>query len=509
MPSLLRKKGKETKVIKRFHFRIDDSPPSVVGEEASYVTPRGGDRGRRSNDMLCLGEGRKVSIPSSSSSLSSAAFVPTIASAAKAVGGYSKFVLNRKDWKSLIEENRQQHAEENERRWPWERRERHPSIFQTHRVEQPSIIADLGQVEQRPQTAATTTTLNKTLLLESSGSPKRRCTFRDPEASFKSETTCADARLPMLVGVQTMSDHPRGAPFDATRDLLILLKNIVNAPKAERFRTVWMAKLHANRQMQGMALDGMKLLGSVGFQLFDQGVEVMGVMDEPSQEELEIIKHTITLLEPNILVKPKSPRIPLSTSLSWPKHIDRQIRLFYALDNVKTAKVQVPDSCFEVSGEEPDRADMMRQNHQGQWRIEMNPNSHKEKHCRKQYWAAIIRVLFPDRTILQGLFLPSEPTTSLYQFVASALRDSTTPFKLLLPRVIGTGWNSTRTGVVPSGPNPDGRLVTLEQVNLVPTALLKFQAIQTIQPPLIRADYLAMRESLNVPMSLPITPRTC
>jgi hypothetical protein len=97
----------------------------------------------------------------------------------------------------------------------------------------------------------------------------------------------------------------------------------------------------------------------------------------------------------------------------------------------------------------------------------------------------------------------------MVQFVASALRDSTTPFKLLLPRVIGTGWNSTRTGVVPSGPNPDGRLVTLEQVNLVPTALLKFQAVQTIQPPIIRADYLAMRESLSVPMSLPITPRTC
>lgn len=97
----------------------------------------------------------------------------------------------------------------------------------------------------------------------------------------------------------------------------------------------------------------------------------------------------------------------------------------------------------------------------------------------------------------------------MVQFVASALRDGTTPFKLLLPRVIGTGWNSTRTGVVPSGPNPDGRLVTLEQVNLVPTALLKFQAVQTIQPPIIRADYLAMRESLNVPMSLPITPRTC
>jgi hypothetical protein len=116
-----------------------------------------------------------------------------------------------------------------------------------------------------------------------------------------------------------------GAPFDATRELLILLKNIVNAPKTERFRTVWMAKLHTNRQKQGMALDGMKLLGSVGFQLFDQGVEVVGVMDEPSQEELEIIKHTITLLEPNILVKPKSPRIPLSTSLSWPKHIDRQV----------------------------------------------------------------------------------------------------------------------------------------------------------------------------------------
>ncbi len=240
MPSLSSKKGTETKVIKRFQFRIDDSPPSVVGEEASYVTPRGGDRGRRSSDMLCLRKGRKVSRPSSSSSLSSAAFVPTIASAAKAVGGYSKFVLNRKDWKSLIDENRQQHAEENERRWQWERRERHPSNFQTRRVEQPATIADLGQVEQRPQTAATTTTttLNKTLLPESLGFPKRRCTFRDPEASFKCETTCSDARLPMLVGVPTMSDHPRGA--NATnpklenagpvRSIKVVLKNLFLSP---------------------------------------------------------------------------------------------------------------------------------------------------------------------------------------------------------------------------------------------------------------------------------------
>jgi hypothetical protein len=143
-------------------------------------------------------------------------------------------------------------------------------------------------------------------------------------AQEASNDTChvIEARLKLTEVVNTFL---AGAPFDATRELLILLKNIVNAPKAERFRTVWMAKLHANRQMQGMALDEMKLLGSVGFQLFDQGVEVMGVMDEPSQEELEIIKHTITLLEPNNLVKPKSPRIPLSTSLSWPKHIDRQV----------------------------------------------------------------------------------------------------------------------------------------------------------------------------------------
>lgn len=238
MPSLSRKKGKETKVIKRFQFRIDDSSPSVVGEEASYATPRGGDRGRRSSDMLCLVDGRKVSIPSSSSSLSSAAFVPTIASAAKAVGGYSKFVLNRKDSKSLIDENPQQHAEENERRWQWERRERHPSNFQTRRLEQPASIADLGQVEQRPQTAVTTTTLNRTLLLESLGFPKRRCTFRDPEVSFKCERTCADARLPMLVGVPTMSDHPRGA--DATnpklenagpvRSIKVVLKNLFLSP---------------------------------------------------------------------------------------------------------------------------------------------------------------------------------------------------------------------------------------------------------------------------------------
>lgn len=46
------------------------------------------------------------------------------------------------------------------------------------------------------------------------------------------------------------------------------------------------------------------------------------------------------------------------------------------------------------------------------------PRSYKEKQAkaaRKKYKKTVIRVQFPDGVVLQGIFLPSEPTTAIYE----------------------------------------------------------------------------------------------
>ena len=46
------------------------------------------------------------------------------------------------------------------------------------------------------------------------------------------------------------------------------------------------------------------------------------------------------------------------------------------------------------------------------------PRSFMEKQAkaaRKRFTKTVIRVQFPDGVVLQGIFLPSEPTTALYE----------------------------------------------------------------------------------------------
>lgn len=46
------------------------------------------------------------------------------------------------------------------------------------------------------------------------------------------------------------------------------------------------------------------------------------------------------------------------------------------------------------------------------------PKSYKEKQAavaRKKYKLTVIRIQFPDGVVLQGIFMPSEPTTALYE----------------------------------------------------------------------------------------------
>jgi hypothetical protein len=77
----------------------------------------------------------------------------------------------------------------------------------------------------------------------------------------------------------------------------------------------------------------------------------------------------------------------------------------------------VPDSFYKLSGEEIRNEAKMRRERLEQSRL-LIPKSYKEKHAlaaRQKYKQAVIRVQFPDRMILQGIFLPGEATGSLYE----------------------------------------------------------------------------------------------
>lgn len=81
------------------------------------------------------------------------------------------------------------------------------------------------------------------------------------------------------------------------------------------------------------------------------------------------------------------------------------------------AQNDVPDSFYKLSGEEIRNEAKMRRERLEQSRL-LIPKSYKEKQAlaaRQKYKQAVIRVQFPDRMILQGVFLPGEATSSLYE----------------------------------------------------------------------------------------------
>ncbi|XWS69373.1 hypothetical protein CRYUN_Cryun04dG0173500 [Craigia yunnanensis] len=103
------------------------------------------------------------------------------------------------------------------------------------------------------------------------------------------------------------------------------------------------------------------------------------------------------------------------------------------------------------------------------------PKYYKEKQAkaaRRRYRRTIIRIQFPDGVVLQGVFAPWEPTSALYEFVSSALKEPCLEFELLNPVLV-------KRRVIPSFPATGENARTLEEEDLVPSALIKFKPIET------------------------------
>lgn len=81
------------------------------------------------------------------------------------------------------------------------------------------------------------------------------------------------------------------------------------------------------------------------------------------------------------------------------------------------AKIEIPDSFFNLSHEELRREADMRKKKIAESQL-LIPKSYKEKQAkaaRRRYKRTVIRIQFPDGVVLQGFFAPWEPTSSLYE----------------------------------------------------------------------------------------------
>ncbi|MCD7446566.1 Plant UBX domain-containing protein 2 [Datura stramonium] len=269
-----------------------------------------------------------------------------------------------------------------------------------------------------------------------------------------------------------VSLYVSGKPSDGSVEVVIkLLKNIAKEPANAKFRKIRMGNPKIKEAI-GDVVGGVELLEFVGFELKEEGGEIWALMDVPSDEQLVILKNVVSLLEPKKVEE--LPSQVKATESVEPKKIDRQIKVFFSVPESVAAKIVLPDSFFNLSHEELRREAEMKRKKLEESKL-LIPKSYREKQAkaaRKRYTKSIIRIQFPDGVLLQGVFLPSERTSALYEFVSSALKEPSLEFELLHPVLV-------KRRVIPHFPAPGERAITLEEEDLIPSALLKFKPIET------------------------------
>jgi len=157
-----------------------------------------------------------------------------------------------------------------------------------------------------------------------------------------------------------------------------------------------------------------------------------------------------------------------------PKKIDREIRVFFSVPESVASRIEVPDSFYSLTADEIKREADLRRKKIAESQL-LIPRSYKEKQAkaaRKRYKRSMIRVQFPDGVVLQGVFAPWEHTIALYEFVSSALKEPSLQFELLDPVLV-------KRRVIPHTPAPGQKPITLEDEELVPSALIRFRPIET------------------------------
>ncbi|KAF8117478.1 hypothetical protein N665_0009s0007 [Sinapis alba] len=263
-----------------------------------------------------------------------------------------------------------------------------------------------------------------------------------------------------------------GKPTESSVDVLLrLFKNIVKEPENGKFRKIRMSNAKIKEAIGDVA-GGVELLEIVGFELKEENDEIWAVMDVPEQDQTQLINEVVGMLEKRKIEVTRNDEVPVEPVA--PKKIDREIRVFFSVAENVASRIEVPDSFYSLSADEIKREADLRRKKIAESQL-LIPRSYKEKQAkaaRKRYKRSMIRVQFPDGVVLQGVFAPWEPTIALYEFVSSALKEPSLQFELLDPVLV-------KRRVIPHTPAPGQKPRTLEDEELVPSALIKFRPVET------------------------------
>lgn len=90
--------------------------------------------------------------------------------------------------------------------------------------------------------------------------------------------------------------------------------------------------------------------------------------------------------------------------------------MFFSVPESEASKIDLPDSFYSLSTSELKREADLRKKRLADSQL-LVPKSYREKQAmaRRKYKRAVVRIQFPDGVLLQGVFLPWEPTTVLYE----------------------------------------------------------------------------------------------
>ncbi|XP_058732518.1 plant UBX domain-containing protein 2-like [Vicia villosa] len=277
-----------------------------------------------------------------------------------------------------------------------------------------------------------------------------------------------------------VGSYVSGNPSEGSVDIVLkLLRNIVREPENVKFRKIRLSNpkiKEAVAEVNG----GVELLGFLGFELKEENGETWAVMEVPNEEKIGVIKKAVVLLEPQLVKDPLKKESLVSVASvekvadAEPKKIDRQVKVFFAVSESVAAKIELPDSFYKRSVDEVRRDAELRRKKFEESQL-LIPKSLKEKQAKaakRRYTRTIIRIQFPDGIVLQGVFAPWEPTTALYEFVSSALKEQGLEFELMHPVVV-------QRRVIPCFPKAGQKAKTIEEEDLVPSALIKFKPLET------------------------------
>ncbi|KFK33385.1 hypothetical protein AALP_AA5G006200 [Arabis alpina] len=261
-----------------------------------------------------------------------------------------------------------------------------------------------------------------------------------------------------------------GKPIESSIDVLLrLFKNIVKEPENGKFRKIRMSNAKIKEAI-GDVPGGVELLELVGFELKDENEDIWAVMDVPNEEQCQLINKVVGFLENRKMDVSKKDEIePIAR-----KKIDREIRVFFSVPESVASRIELPDSFYSLTADEIKReADLRRKKlADSQLLIPRSLREKQAKAARTRYKRSMIRFQFPDGVVLQGVFAPWEPTIALYEFVSSALKEPSLQFDLLDPVLV-------KRRVIPHSHAPGQKPRTLEDEELVPSALIKCRPIET------------------------------